>query len=323
MLHDAALSRRAALALMGGALAGAAAPAPRLAPDAALQVLVPGGRLYVRVNGKLAGARPPLIMAHGGPGGNHASFLPALPLAGDRAVILYDQLDSGRSDAPGDPANWAVPRFTAEIAAIRDALGLARYHLLGASWGGTVALEHAATNPDGLASVILQGPLISTASWIADANALRADLPADVQRTLSEHEAAGTTDSAAYAAATDAFYARYWRRETPPAWLSAYEAQMPIRHNATLYRTMWGPNEFVCSGTLKDYDGTPLLRDIAAPTLFLCGQYDESRPETCRAFAAAMRKGELQVIEGAAHRIQTDRTAAYNRAVGEYVRRFD
>src|SRR5689334_2237769 len=78
------------------------------AADQELRVPVRGGRIYVRVNGDLKGPRAPVIFAHGGPGGNHAAFLPSLRMANERAVILYDQLDTGLSDRPEDPANWTV-----------------------------------------------------------------------------------------------------------------------------------------------------------------------------------------------------------------------
>lgn len=320
-------TRRDALALMaaatllgGGAAPGAAFPPP---PDRELRVTAPGGAIYVRVNGRLDSPHAPLVLAHGGPGGQHASFLPALALAGERAVILYDQLDCGRSDAPDDPGNWTVDRFVDEVEALRGALGLERFHFLGASWGGTIALEYAARGTPELRSVILQGPLISTPAWIADAAVLRSRLPAEVQRTLAAHEAAGTTDSPAYQAAVDAFYAQFWRREPPPAYLAPYEAALPVRHNKRLYETMWGPNEFVCTGTLRDYDGTPLLAKVEVPALFLCGEYDESRPETCAGFAGRMKRGEVKTVAGAAHRIQTDRTAAWLDAISGFVTRFD
>lgn len=322
-----AIARRDALALMAatalfgeGAASAATLPLPA---DRELRVTAPGGAIYARVNGRLDGPRAPIVMAHGGPGGQHASFLPALALASERAVILYDQLDCGRSDTPGDPGNWTVDRFVDEVEALRGALGLDRFHLLGASWGGTVALEYAARGAPELRSVILQGPLISTPAWIADAAVLRARLPHEVQRTLSDHEAAGTTDSPAYQSAVDAFYAQFWRREPPPAYIAPYEAALPVRHNVRLYETMWGPNEFVCTGTLRDYDGTPLLGKLDVPALFLCGEYDESRPETCARFAKMARQAELQVVPGAAHRIQTDRTAAWLEAISRFVARFD
>ncbi len=119
-----------------GALAAALVAAPALArdldkPARELMVPVEGGRIYVRVDGDLASPRAPIVMIHGGPGGTHAAFLEALALADERAVILYDQLDSGRSDRPNDPANWRVARFVDELEAIRDALGIARWRLPG------------------------------------------------------------------------------------------------------------------------------------------------------------------------------------------------
>ncbi len=87
----------------------------RFAPDRELMVPVEGGSVYVRVNGDLEGARPPLIYAHGGPGGDHSGLLPLTALANERAVILWDQLDGDRSDAPLDPKNWRVSRFVDEI----------------------------------------------------------------------------------------------------------------------------------------------------------------------------------------------------------------
>lgn len=95
------IDRRTMLA--GAAALAFAAPAAGQVPpaDRDLRVPVTGGSLYVRVNGNLAGPKPPLMLVHGGPGGALWQFFPTLPLAADRAIILYDQLDSGRSDAPG------------------------------------------------------------------------------------------------------------------------------------------------------------------------------------------------------------------------------
>jgi proline iminopeptidase/L-proline amide hydrolase len=110
---------------------GATSPGLRLAPDQEAMVPVTGGRIYVRVNGALGG-KPPILFIHGGPGSSHWSWLNATALADDRAVILYDQLDCGRSDRPGDPVNWTVARFLSEIEAIRAHFGIARWHVLGA-----------------------------------------------------------------------------------------------------------------------------------------------------------------------------------------------
>ena len=176
-------------------------------------VPVEGGRVYVRVNGDLAAQRAPIVMIHGGPGGTHAGFLEALPLANERAVILYDQLDTGRSDRPNNPSNWRVSRFVDALEAIRTALRVPRWHVLGASWGGTVALEYGARRPAALAGLALASPLVSTRSWLADASALIQDLPPAIRAELQRCGALTMAQPpAACDAPTRAFYAAFNRR---------------------------------------------------------------------------------------------------------------
>lgn len=324
------MDRRTTIALAGAAIAAPDAALARTGdgsafarPDREWMVPAPGGRLYLRANGDLAGDRPPLVMIHGGPGGTHGGFLPALPLAADRAVILYDQLDCGLSDKPGNPANWTVPRFVAELEAIRAALGISRWHVLGHSWGGTVALEYAARRPGGLASLTLQGPLISTSAWMADAATLRAKLPAGVQAALDDCEGPNPPAKAKCDAAVDAFYARFWRLRAPARWTVDYEKAHGLKLAADLYNAMWGPNEFRATGSLRDYDGEPLLKRIAAPTLFLIGDSDEVTEETARSFTDATPGARLHVIADAAHRAQSDQPEAYLAALGAWLREHD
>ncbi|MEH3102832.1 MAG: proline iminopeptidase-family hydrolase [Sphingomonas phyllosphaerae] len=309
------LTRRALLA--GGA--AALAPLPAFARDAAYplpdreaMLPVPGGRVYVRVNGDLNGPRAPLVLIHGGPGGTHTGMLDALALADERAVILYDQLDSGRSDWPQDPANWRVARFVDELAAIRRGLAVERWHVCGVSWGGTIALEYAARRPAELVSTVLGGPLIATRAWLADADALRAALPPDARDTLLACEGKTPPAPAACDAATAVFYRHYNRREDPsPALRAAAHVVGDRGFDRRLYETMWGKSEFVSTGTLRDYDGTPLLAKLdGARTLFMVGQYDEARPVTALGFAARVPGGaEVAVIPGAAHATLSDRPA--------------
>lgn len=308
------LSRRALLTA-GAATAflprlAAARTARYPAPTREAMLPVPGGRVYVRVNGDLNGPRPPLVMIHGGPGGTHVGMLDALALADDRAVILYDQLDSGRSDWPQDPANWRVARFVDELEAIRRGLNVPQWHVCGISWGGTIALEYAARRPAALVSSVLGGPLIATKAWLADAATLRAALPHATRDTLRACEGATPPAPAVCDDATEVFYRHYNRREdAPPAMREAARAPGNRGFNQRLYETMWGKSEFVATGTLRDYDGLPLLARLdGRRTLFMVGQYDEARPATVLDFAARVPNGaEVAVIPGAAHGTLSDR----------------
>ncbi len=325
------ISRRRLIGAVGAALAAGAIHSPllaqrarSLAPDRELMVPVQGGRIYVRINGNLGGARPPVLMIHGGPGSAHANFLNALPLADERAVILYDQLDSGRSDTPNNPANWRVARFVDEVTAIRRALDLERLHVLGGSWGGTIALEYGARRPAGLASLILQSPLVSTRSWLADANLLRRQLPAATQATLTRCERQRSAPGPQCEAATQEFYDRFLRRVPVPAEQQAYRAALPVSFNDRIYNAMWGSTEFVSTGTLRNYNGEPLLARLDGPrTLFVTGQYDEARPATVHDFAVRTPGSAFAVIENAAHGIFNDNPEAFIELLRRWFARTD
>jgi proline-specific peptidase len=304
-------------AFLGGLAASAPFAAARAQdwtpppPDREARVLVRGGRIYARANGDLAGRRAPVVFVHGGPGGNHASFLPELALATERGVILYDQLDSGLSDHPNDRANWTVERFVSEVDALRAAFDLRRFHLVGHSWGSTVALEYAARRPAGLASLTLGSPLISTRSWTRSTTADLAKLPPDVVRTINANEAAGTTNSPDYVRAMEVFYDRYLGHGALPAYLRDYGVQHRLELNTALYKGMWGSGEIRSTGSLRNYDGEPLLPRIAAPTLFLCGQSDEMTADVLKPLAARVRGSRLAVIPGAGHGLTASHPANY------------
>lgn len=305
------VDRRAFLGLLAATAATplwARGPAAYPRPDRELMAPVPGGRVYVRINGRLEGPRLPVVMIHGGPGGTHSAFLNGLALADERAVILYDQLDSGMSERPNNPTNWTLARFTAEIEAVRRALGVPRWHVLGHSWGGTVALEYGARRPAALAGLVLASPLISTRSWIADANELRTELPADVQATLKQCDPPKPVTPACETA-TNIFYKNFNAREPFADGGRAYVVAHPALHlNKALYEAMWGSSEFVATGSLSKYNGEPLLPKLDGPhTLFIDGQYDEARPATLGAFAARVPGAEFAVIPGAAHGFLSDR----------------
>ena len=301
------------ISALGGAVlifapAAIARPLTFAPPDRELMVPVQGGRVFVRVNGVGKRDKLPVILVHGGPGGTHVSNLDALALADERMVILYDQLDSGRSDQPNDPGNWRVERFVAELEAIRAALGIARWHVVGHSWGGTIALEYASRRPDALAGLVLSSPLVSTRRWIADTNALRTRLPAAVQADLSACGSKSPPPQARCAAATAAFEAAFYRREPESAARQAYQHPQDRGFNFKLYQTMWGNSEFVSSGSLKSYDGEALLARLRGThTLFLVGQHDEVRLETAALYADKVPGAELAVVPGAGHASLGDR----------------
>jgi proline-specific peptidase len=169
------ITRRDAVRGMGALTLAATLAIPSAKAAAAVgqgtgRVSIPGGDLAYWIVGEGRGI--PLLMVHGGPGGNHLYMKPLASLGSDRPIIFYDQLDCGESDHPNNPANWTVERFVSEIDPIRDALGLSELHILGSSYGGLFAAEYAARQPKGLRGCILAGPVVNTPRSFEDQTTL-------------------------------------------------------------------------------------------------------------------------------------------------------
>jgi len=277
-------------------------------------IAAPGGPVWYEIMG--GGDGVPLVALHGGPGGTSCSLQALAPLGDERAVIRYDQLGTGRSGRPTDTSLWNRDRFVAELDALRAELGVKEMHLYGHSWGGALAAYYyLQTGGKGVKSLILSSPLISTPKWIEDANLLRAQLPADVQAVLDENERAGTTDSAAYQAATREFYARHVSRGAAAENFDCDDAP----GNSLIYNQMWGPTEFYATGSLKDFDLTERLGEIRAPTLFIAGEFDEARPQTVAGFAARVPGARFEMIPGVGHASLTRAPDLYRRIVRDFI----
>lgn len=295
-------------------------------PDRELMVPVPGGRVYVRVNGDLETAeKPPAVFIHGGPGGTHLGFAALLGLANERPLVLYDQLGSGKSDRPDDPRDWRVERYVDELDAVRAALDIATWHLVGSSWGSAVALEYAVRFPARVASIVLGGTFISTTHWITDANLLLAELSPEDRALVTRCETPEPPPAADCQAAFSKVYSRYYRRAPRSEAATRYAERHGGRgSNPLIYNRMWGPSEFKATGLLQNYDATLKLRELAGPrTLFLIGQYDSARIDTVQEFVALTPGAELAVVPGASHGYIFDRPLETEAILRGWLRRMD
>lgn len=269
-------------------------------------VQVPGGRVWCRTIG--SGPGLPLLVLHGGPGFT-CEYLDSLAeLADSRAVVMFDQLGCGRSDRPDDVSLWTVDRFVAEVGCVRRALGLHQVHLLGQSWGSMLAVDVVLGGATGIVSLVLASPPLSIPLWMADARRLRAQLPAEVQRTLTEHEERGFTACPEYRAASLEYSRRHICRADP--WPDAYERSF-VGEGEQVYQTMWGPNEFTVTGTLSGYDRTDRLAEIAQPTLLTCGRFDEATPEATQTYQDLLPHARTVIFEHSAHCAHLEEKDAY------------
>jgi len=287
-------------------------------------ITIDGHRVWTRRVGTTSRPdRLPIVLLHGGPGVPSDYLEPLELLAADgREVIRYDQLGCGRSDHPDDPAFMRVDYFLAELAQVREALGLDRIHLYGQSWGGMLALEAALSGVSGIASLVLSNSPASMPLWVAETTRLRCELPDPIRRILDEYEQAGNTDSPAYQEAMMEFYRRHVCRldPWPDCLLRSFSA---MEEDRRVYQAMCGPNEFYVTGSLRDWDVSDRLGEIRQPTLVIGGRFDEATPAITEALYRGILGSEWAVLEECSHLCHLEQPDAYRTLLGSFLQRVE
>jgi len=213
-------------------------------------------------------------------------------------VVAFDQLGTGASDRPTDPALWTITRYVEEVETVRQALGLGRVHLLGHSWGGWLSVEYALTHPEALKTVILEDTAADIPHLIGELERLRAALGPETVAMMQRHEAEGTLDHPVYQAAITILNHRHVCR------LDHWPA--PVKRslddwNMGPYGTIQGPNEFLYTGNLKDWNRLPDMRRITVPVLITCGEHDELTPACALRMKLALPNARLHVFPNSSH----------------------
>jgi L-proline amide hydrolase len=287
-----------------------------------------GMQTWYRVVGdrEAAGGLAPVVICHGGPGATHDYLTSVTGLArSGRACVLYDQFGNGRSGhRPDAPAEfWTIDLFLRELDALVDHLGIVDgYHVLGQSWGGMLAMEHALRHPAGLRSIVVADAPASTKLWMSEAERLMAELPPEVLAVLERCHADGTTDSAEYQEASGVYYQRHLCRLDPPPddVLRTFAAR---ESDSTVYSVMAGSSEFNATGTLSDWDITDRLGEISTPTLVISGRYDEATPTVVEPIAKGIPGAEWVLFENSSHMPHVEERDRYLEIVDAFFARVE
>ena len=243
---------------------------------------------------------PAVIVLHGFTGSAQAMEPLAERLAAglEARVVCPDLVGHGGSEAPGDLELYRVESMAAQVAALADALGCNRFHLVGYSMGGRVALTLGCTEPRRLRSL----SLIGASAGIAD--------PAERHRRERADAATAEHILADFEAFVDG-----WMADP----LFAGQAALGASHlqDARALRLASHP-EGLARSLLAGGAGsmTPLhgrLKDCDAPTLVLAGARDSKFCTIAEQLAAALPRAAVACIDRAghaAHLEQPDTTAA-------------
>ncbi|WP_322040324.1 alpha/beta fold hydrolase [Burkholderia diffusa] len=104
----------------------------------------------------------PVVVLHGGPGsGSRPAVLGLFDLTRMR-VVLVDQRGAGASTPRGGLRHNNTMRLVGDLDALRARLGIARWCVVGGSWGAALALAYAGRHPSHVTGVVLRGLFLTS-----------------------------------------------------------------------------------------------------------------------------------------------------------------
>ena len=263
-------------------------PTPRLER---MSVRVRGIELAVWTSPPVARAVP-LLLVNGGLLYGHALLWPALsPLAVGRQIILYDQRGRGESQPPADPGSARLGDDADDVGALRRALGIRQWDILGHSWGGLIAMLGAARDAGGTRRVVTVDAVGPTSAWMPGLHDVTLERASDEDRAILQrtHGRLGEADPALHAEHSRAAYPSWFADRafatyfTPPASASVTGAAIA----AHLRR--------------EGYDFRQELRALSAPTLVLHGERDALSAAVALELSELLPRARYVLLPDAGH----------------------
>jgi pimeloyl-ACP methyl ester carboxylesterase len=232
-----------------------------------------GPRLHYAEHGHPHGE--PIVFLHGWPDSGF-SFNRVLRLLPERLrAFAPDQRGFGDSSRP--ESGYSIDDMGADVIAFFDAVGITRVTLVGHSYGSFVARQVAIAHPERIAALVLIGTGFSTSNPVTrDLQKSLIDLPDPIPVQFARDFQAGT----AYRPLPADFFER----------IIAESTKLPPR----LWRLM--------IDRMLEYDDTPMLPRIDAPTLLLWGERDAlfSRADQDR-LMATLTTARLTIYDETGH----------------------
>lgn len=288
--------------------------APGLVPGEHQRVLN-GVRLYYRVAGEPSHSRAPVLFLHGGPGDNSYAFarLMGSRLEPLRRMVYLDQRGCGRSEQPWE-GRYSLALLVEDVEALRQALGVERWVLLGHSLGGALALEYAARYPEHVAALVLVGALsdapASLAVWQRE---LEHRHPGRLEKVQAEGSHYARLMQALRGVDAPAFF-RTLQFHGTEAWqqYQQVQEQSGLRNTGEVAQALF-------NGELPSWRFTAHAR-VQAATLVVGGSHDYAvGVETMRALAASLPRATFLEYESSGHFPYVEEADRFERDVAAFL----
>jgi proline iminopeptidase len=245
----------------------------------------------------------PLACVNGGMIYSHAILWPALaPLAAGRQLILYDLRGRGASGAAPGARQSRIEYDAGDLPAIREALGIARWDLLGHSWGGGIAMLGAARDVTCVRRLVLTDAVGVTSAWIAGLH------EAALARLHGAHHARLSSLDPRLLVADDPNTHAEYSQAIYPAYFADREMAAAFEPPREKSRT----GAAVAARLRRDgYDWRGDAARVAATTLIVHGAHDVLSPALAREAGQLIPRATVSIIDGAGHMPFWEQPAAY------------
>ncbi len=253
----------------------------------------------------------PLLCINGGMVYSHILLWPALSsLAARRQLILYDLRGRGRSQVPPGARAARVEHDALDVRALREALGLPRWDVLGHSWGGAIAMLGAAEDPDGVRNLVLVDAVGLTPEWLdALHDVALARLSGEAHDRLAAFDPRQLHDP------EPARQAEY-NRALYPAWF--HDGELGAMFSPPLARSDTGA-AVVARLRREGFDWRDNAARIRARTLLVHGTSDLIPVAQAERTAATITDARLHLIPDAGHMPFWEQPEQFFAAVEEFL----
>jgi proline iminopeptidase len=256
--------------------------------------------------------KPPAFVIHGGPGGDHSDLKARLGALSDRMQLVYfDHRGQGRS-ARGDVAKYHLDENVEDMEALRLHLGLGPIVSIGTSYGGMVAMAHAARYPASVSHLILC-VTAAHSGFNARARQIVAERGTSEQKAVCQKLWAGELD-------TVEKVRHYYEIMGPLYSVKHNAADAKIGRERGIVSPEALNRAFAPGGFLQSYDLRPELKNITAPTLIIAGRHDWiCAPEFSEEIHRLIDGSDLRIFENSSHSVRVDEPQKFIDAVAGFI----
>jgi pimeloyl-ACP methyl ester carboxylesterase len=238
------------------------------------------------------------VLLHGGVSDSREWRRQIDGLCDEFTVVAWDAPGCGRSSDP--PESFRMPDYADCLASLVETLGLGRPHVVGLSFGGTLALELYRRRP------ALPRTLVLVSAYAGWAGSLPPDVVAErLEGVLRESELPP--------------------RQVARSWIPGLLTdQAPAEMVEELVEIMSGMHPAGCrtmARAMAEADLRDVLPRIEVPTLLLYGDGDRRSPlSLAEELAAGIPGSRLVVLPRAGHQCTIEASERFNAEVREFLR---